>query len=302
MAKAISGSVSTVKSTLFKRPDELKNKVDAAYKAAIINNPKTPATKDPYAGQPAWKRDINKYYDTSIRNYETAESEKANQQKAANQSSADAKTRQAYINNLLQRRAMQQGMARNGVVGGAAQTSMINMGNNLATNTNAIANNLSTTNTSIDNNLRSNIQAQRAQYEEQRRTALANEQSRQDTLAQNKISNDLNERKFQEDKKQSEYNRRRESQIDKENRWKEQSVYSSVGQADKAINATRRKIHKTEKQMKSLAKKIKKAKGTAKSKLQKQYKSLKNRKDQYGIKLGYQKAGRSNYINANKKK
>lgn len=300
MAKAISGSVSTVKSNLFTKPDELKNKLDAAYKAAITNNPKTPATEDPYDGQPAWKRDINKYYDTSIRNYETAESEKANQQKVANQSSADAKTRQAYINNLLQRRAMQQGMARNGVVGGAAQTSMINMGNNLATNTNAIANNLSKTNTSIDNNLRSNIQAQRAQYEEQRRTALANEQSRQDTLAQNKISNDLNERKFQEDKKQSEYNRKRKSQIDKENRWKKQAVYSSVGQADGAINATRRIIRKTEKQMKSLAKKIKKAKGTAKSELQKQYKSLKNRKDQYGIKLGYQKVGRSNYINKKK--
>lgn len=302
MAKAISGSVSTVKSTLFKRPDDLRSKMDAVYKAALTKIPTTPATNDPYSGQPAWKRDINKYYDTSIKNYETAETEKANQQKAANQASADAKTRQAYINNILQQRAMQQGLARNGIVGGAAQTSMINMGNNLATNTNAIANNLSSTNTSIDNNLRSNIQAQRAQYEEQRRTALANEQSRQDTLAQNKISNDLNERKFQEDKKQSEYNRRRESQIDKENRWKEQSVYSSVGQADRAINATRRKIRKIEKQMKSLARKIKKAKGKTKSKLQKQYERLKNRRDQYVIKLGYQKAGRSDYVNANKKK
>ena len=301
MAKAISGSVSTVKSTLFKTPDDVRKQVDAAYKAALTKIPTKPATNDPYSGQPAWKRDINKYYDTSIKNYETAETEKANQQKAANQAAADAKTRQAYINNILQQRAMQQRLARNGIVGGAAQTSMINMGNNLATNTNAIANNLGSTNTSIDNNLRSNIQAQLAQYEEQRRTALANEQSRQDTLAQNKIANALNEKKFQEDKKQSEYNRKRQNKLDEENMWAQTSVYSSVSQGHKAINSTRKKIKSIDKEMKSLRKKMKKAKGTSKKKMQSSYNSLKARRKSYVNRLSYQKAGLANYVNSRKK-
>lgn len=296
MAKAISGSVSTVKSTLFKKPDDVISK-----KAALTKTPA--ATNDPYSGQPAWKRDINKYYDTSIKNYETAETEKANRQKAANQAAADAKTRQAYINNILQQRAMQQRLARNGIVGGAAQTSMINMGNNLATNTNAIANNLGSTNTSIDNNLRSNIQAQLAQYEEQRRTALANEQSRQDTLAQNKVANSLNERKFQEDKTQSKYNRKRQNKLDEENKWAQTSVYSSVSQGHKAINSTRKKIKSIDKEMKSLRKKMKKAKGTSKKKkkMQSKYNSLKARRKNYVDRLSYQKAGLANYVNSRKK-
>lgn len=268
---------------------------------AINENPTKPATNDPYSGQPAWKRDINKYYDTSIKNYETAETEKANRQKAANQASADAKTRQAYINNILQQRAMQQRLARNGIVGGAAQTSMINMGNNLATNTNAIANNLGSTNTSIDNNLRSNIQAQLAQYEEQRRTALANEQSRQDTLAQNEIANALNEKKFQEDKKQSEYNRKRQNKLDEEKKWAQTSVYSSVSQGRRAINSTRKKIKSIDKEMKSLRKKMKKAKGTSKKKMQSKYNSLKASRKSYVNKLSYQKAGLAKYVNSRKK-
>lgn len=55
MAKAISGSVSTVKSTLFKTPDDVRSKVDAAYKAALTKIPAAPAN-DPYSDQPACTR------------------------------------------------------------------------------------------------------------------------------------------------------------------------------------------------------------------------------------------------------
>ena len=278
--------------------------VDALKKTvASMNKPTTPskptaAKQNPPTWQDKMREEYNKIYD----DYAKAQTEQAEQQKSANAASAEDKARQAYISNVRQQQSLQNQMARNGIVGGAAETSMVNMGNNLSTNRTAIRNNLSSTNAGIDNNLRNALLTYRATVDENFRNARATEQARRDQLVENQRRHDEWKMDFDAKQKQQKHDNKVNDKNAKHQYWANTSVYGSVAEADRAINTTKGKIHGLNNQIKSLSKKLRNTKSPkARKAIRDRINSLKNKRSDYRTKLGYQKAGRANYINSQKK-
>lgn len=135
---------------------------------------------------------VVKKYDNYYNQYSAAETAKANQQKAANTATANNNVRQAYVNSQLANKSLNANLARQGITGGASETSMVNANNNLANVQSGYKNNLASTNQNVDNTLSSTLQTYKLENDKNKDTAYQNERNlyRQDkqTALNNKIN------------------------------------------------------------------------------------------------------------------
>lgn len=143
---------------------------------------------------------VNNLYDAYYKYFQDSEQAKADRQKSQNEANTASNTRAAYVNNQLSERNLNASMARQGITGGASETSLLNNSNNLANVQSGMKNNLQTNNSNIANNLTDALSAYKLTNDQNRETALNNARElwdkeqetkyNQQTAAQNKKEKD----------------------------------------------------------------------------------------------------------------
>ena len=187
-------------------------------------------------------RTVNQRYN----NYQKQYNKTVNQQRAADIKSANAQYRansqQAALRNAVQQRELQRQMYRNGITGGATETTMMNQANNYANQQGKIASDRASSIASIRQKANADKAAFRLQNMQNRATALDSAKDRVYNKYQNYLKRKDDLRKERKEDKRYLNERRYNRKIDKYNRYAQTvSGYDNV----KAINRKIKQIKKS---------------------------------------------------------
>lgn len=167
-------------------------------------------------------------------NYAKTYQNNVNAQRDADIAASDADYAQnannAALRNAVQQRELQRQMYRNGITGGASETSMMNQANNYATQQGVIANNKAASAAKIRQQANADVAAYKLQNAQARDTAIQSARDRE----YNKYQNWLN----REDTKA---NTKYQHKIDKYNRYADTVAgYDSIKAVNKAIRQAKK--------------------------------------------------------------
>lgn len=150
---------------------------------------------------------VNKRY----RGYERQYKKQVNAQRRADLKASNAQynanAKQAALRNAVQQRELQRQMYRNGITGGASETSMMNAANNYATQQGKIASDRAASAASIRQKANADIAAFKLQNMQNKATAMESAKDREYNKYQNylKRKDTLNDRQYS--RKVDKYNR-----------------------------------------------------------------------------------------------
>lgn len=138
-----------------------------------------------------------KYYN----DFSKAETSKASAQKLSNEESANNSLKQAYINSELGKKSLLNGLTRQGITGGATETSLLNANNNYNNITSGIRNNLASNNAKVSTNLQNTTSAYKLSNDQNLESALQAERERQRVASESAYNKkiaaqNLNEKRF----------------------------------------------------------------------------------------------------------
>ena len=185
---------------------------------------------------------VNKRYDNYMSKYRQTVNAQKNADIKASNAQYNANAQQAALRNAVQQRELQRQMYRNGITGGATETTMMNQANNYANQQGKIASDKAASANTIRQKANADIAAFKLQNMQNRAAALDSAKDREYNKYQNylKRRDDLRKERKEDRRYRSEtkYNRK----IDKYNRYAQTvSGYDNV----KAINRQIRKIKKS---------------------------------------------------------
>lgn len=187
-------------------------------------------------------RTVNQRYN----NYQKQYNKTVNQQRAADIKSANAQysanSQQAALRNAVQQRELQRQMYRNGITGGASESTMMNQANNYANQQGKIASDRASSIASIRQKANADKAAFRLQNMQNRSAALDSAKDRVYNKYQNYLKRKDDLRKERKEDKRYLNERRYNRKIDKYNRYAQTvSGYDNV----KAINRKIKQIKKS---------------------------------------------------------
>ena len=176
-----------------------------------------------------------KAVDKRYNNYQKAYNKQVNRQRnadiKASNAQYDANAQSAALRNAVSQRELQRSMYRNGITGGASETSMMNAANNYANQQGVIAGNKAAAANKIRQQAVADKAAYRLQNMQARATAIDSAKDREYNKYQNYLTR-------KDNKEQKRYDRK----IDKYNRYAQTvSGYDTV----KAINKKMKQIKKS---------------------------------------------------------
>lgn len=125
-------------------------------------------------------KQYNNYYNTEAKQLTATN----NANKQANLTNRDSQIRNAYRANALQQRALNAQMARQGITGGASETSRLNLANNFNATAGSYRNAATAANAALDSALATSLTSKRLAYQQQADNAKQAERTRYDNLAQ----------------------------------------------------------------------------------------------------------------------
>ena len=189
---------------------------------------------------------VNKQY----KGYQTQYNNIVNQQRAADIKSANAQYRtnsqQAALRNAVQQRDLQRQMYRNGITGGATETTMMNQANNYANQQGKIASDRASSIASIRQKANADKASFRLQNMQNRATALESARDREYNKWQNHLKRTDDRRKERKEDRRYLNERRYNRKMDTRNRYA-QTVRGY--DTEKAINRKIKQIRKSGKNL-----------------------------------------------------
>ena len=185
---------------------------------------------------------VNQRYDRYMAQYKNTVNRQRNADIKASNAQYDANAHQATLRNAAQQRELQRQMYRNGITGGATETTMMNQANNYANQQGKIASDKAASANTIRQKANADIAAFKLQNMQNRAAALDSAKDREYNKYQNYLKRRDDLRKERKEDKRYLNERRYNRKIDKYNRYAQTvSGYDNV----KAINRQIRKIKKS---------------------------------------------------------
>ena len=185
---------------------------------------------------------VNKRYNSYQKQYNKTVNKQRNADIKASNAQYNANAKQASLRNAVQQRELQRQMYRNGITGGASETTMMNQANNYANQQGKIASDKAASANTIRQKANADKAAFRLQNMQNRAAALDSARDREYNKYQNYLKRTDDRRKERKEDKRYLNERRYNRKIDKYNRYAQTvSGYDNV----KAINKKIKKIKKS---------------------------------------------------------
>ena len=185
---------------------------------------------------------VNKRYNSYQKQYNKTVNKQRNADIKASNAQYNANAKQASLRNAVQQRELQRQMYRNGITGGASETTMMNQANNYANQQGKIASDKAASANTIRQKANADKAAFRLQNMQNRAAALDSARDREYNKYQNYLKRTDDRRKERKEDKRYLNERRYNRRVDKYNRYAQTvSGYDNV----KAINKKIKKIKKS---------------------------------------------------------
>ena len=189
---------------------------------------------------------VNKRYDNYMSKYRQTVNAQKNADIKASNAQYNANAQQAALRNAVQQRELQRQMYRNGITGGATETTMMNQANNYANQQGKIASDKAASANTIRQKANADIAAFKLQNMQNRAAALDSAKDREYNKYQNYLKRTDDRRKERKEDKRYLNERRYNRKMDTRNRYA-QTVRGY--DTEKAINRKIKQIRKSGKNL-----------------------------------------------------